>query len=116
MMNDERGRGKQKTEVGRTGLRCWGLAAKEIVQQRGKIHFKVSGDFAEDLAQGSYAKGLVGRDGDVVLWAPNGRSHTHVAAGLASDLVPVTPQEGSQLGAFEVAGKLQAGMTSSLTR
>jgi len=78
--------------------------AEEIVQQRSKIHFKVSCDFAEDLAQGSDAKGLVGRDCDVVLWAHNGRSHTHVAAGLASHLVPVAPQEGSQLGAFEYGG------------
>ena len=48
------------------GAGCYQLMAEEIVQQRSKIHLKVSCHFAQNLAQGSDANGPVGRDCDVV--------------------------------------------------
>ena len=39
-----------------------------------------------------------------------------MASGLAGDLVAVRSEEGSEFLTVQVAGKLQAGMTSSFTR
>ena len=102
--------------TGKAGARCWGLAAEEIVEEGSKIHFKVSGDFAEDGVQRADAEFLVGGDRDVMLGALLLRGQADVASGLTGSLIAEAPEQRRQPGSVEVARELQAGMTSSFTR
>jgi hypothetical protein len=54
-------------------------------------------------------------DGDVVLCALYVGAEADVAAGLARSVVPKATQGSDKIVAADIAGKFQAGMTSSLT-
>lgn len=94
---------------GRDGL------AKQLAGQLFSRHIEVVGDVAENFSEGADSKLFVIRNGDVVLGAFQIGTDTDVAASLASGFIAETAQGSHKVIAADIAGKLQAGMTSSLT-
>ena len=66
--------------------------------------------------QCAHAEFLVRGDSDMMLSSLKHGGQAHVTSGLARDLVAVRPKQGSELLPIQVAGKFQAGITSSFTR
>ena len=66
--------------------------------------------------QRAHAEFPVRGDGDMVLPSFEHGGQANVAGGLARNLVAVRSQQGSKLLRVQVAGELQAGITSSFTR
>lgn len=97
------------------GVRCQ-VSREKLADQGIRVHFKVSRDLTKDTMQRAHAEFLVRGDGDVVFSSLNCGGQAHVASALAGDLATVGAKERCKSLSVEIAWKLQAGMTSSLTR
>jgi hypothetical protein len=92
-----------------------GKLTEKLLAQFLARQVEISSHVAEDFGKGANFELLVGRDRDVMFRTFEFRCDSNVAASLASGFIPELAQSANKVFAAQVAGKLQAGMTSSLT-
>src|SRR5271170_1752786 len=76
---------------------------------------EVRSDIAKDFRECAHFELSVGRHRNMMFDAFELRGDTDVAAGLTSHFITETAQRSNEFFTADIAGKLQAGMTSSLT-
>jgi len=98
---------------------CCGSAAalaEEGVKQCVTIDFKITAYVAQNLRKSANAERVMRWNGDMVVCAFQFRRKAHVAAGLAGSRVAEFGKSTSEFVTGDITRKLQAEMTSSLTK
>ena len=88
---------------------------EEVLNQLLARQIEIGRYIGEDFSKCANSELFVGRDGDVVFPAFEVRCDSNVAPRLTSNFVAKTAQGSNESFAADVAGKFQAGITSSLT-
>ena len=91
------------------------LLAEQLLNQFVSRQVEVISYVAEDFGKCANAELFMSWDRDVMLDSLELGRYADVAAGLAGDFITETTQGPNELIAAHIAGKFQAGMTSSLT-
>jgi hypothetical protein len=90
-------------------------SAEQLAGQFFSRQVEIVGDVAENLSECADPELFVIWDSDVVLCAFHSGTDADVAAGLTGSFVTEATQGSNKIITADIAGKLQAGMTSSLT-
>lgn len=98
-----------------TGISCTRGLAEQFADEFFAREIKINCYVAKDLSERGDSDLLVNWNGHVMFDAFEVRCEVDMAAGLASGLVSEATQSTNQVVTADVAGNLQAGMTSSLT-
>jgi hypothetical protein len=106
--------GKPSTLCGK-GKACGTWLTEELLRQLFSRQAEIGSYVAEDLGKCANLELFVGWDRNMMLRALELRRNSDMAARLTGDLVTKMPQSSNQFFAANITGKLQAGITSSLT-